>query len=159
MRKIEKRIIDVIRCDLIGSHFGTLRLSCRDAVCKDDDGYFHVILHETDICKISPYSGLMRINLHGFGTPTTMSRIRALLEAFQDGFTLTRDPHHKYYEWSEWKQCDVSRSEPLLISPCGQRALIRDTEVLVFSDRIQHWDADYNFWEDYPYTIGEQDEN
>ena len=154
MRKIEKQIIDVIRYDRIGSSFGTLRLSCRDAVSKDDDGWFHVILHDTDICKISPYCGLMRINLQGFGTPTTMSRIRALLSYFaEDGFTLTRDPKQRYDEWSEWRQCDVSRGEPLLLSPSGQQAHIRDVEVLVANDKIQYWNSDYDFWEDYPAVL------
>lgn len=148
MRKIEKQIIDVIRDGDMG--ICRKRLSCRDEIVRDDDGWYHVILHGTDICKISPWCGKMRITLHGFGTPTTMSRICALLEAFQDGFTLTRDPRHRYDEWSIRQQRDISRGEPLLFSASGQRAHIRDTEVLVFSDRIQYWDNEHNFWEDYP---------
>lgn len=148
MRKIEKRIINIIRDGSMG--ICRKRLSCRDEIVRDDDGWYHIILHGTDICRISPWCGKMRITMHGYGTPTTMSRIRALLEAFQDGFTLTRDYLHRYAEWSEWSQCDISRGEPLLFSASGQRAHIRDTEVLVFSDRIQYWNNDSNFWEDYP---------
>ena len=148
MRKIEKQIVDIIRDGNMG--ICRKRLSSRDEIVRDDDGWFHVILHETDICKISPWCGKMRITMHGFGTPTTMSRIRALLEAFQDGFTLTRDDRQRYDEWSTRQQRDISRGEPLLLSASGQRAYIRDTEVLVFSDRIQYWDDSHKFWEDYP---------
>ena len=150
MRKIEKQIIDVIRYGRI-QNFGTLRLSCRDAVTRDDGGWYHIILHDTDIAQISPWQGLMRINMHGYGTPTTMSRIRALLSYFADGgFVLTRDPKHRYDEYSEWSGKYTSRGEPLLCSPSGQQAHIRDVEVLLTSDRIQYWDDQHKIWDDYP---------
>lgn len=150
MRKIEKQIIDVIRYGRI-QNFGTLRLSCRDAVTRDDDGNWHILFHGTDIVQISPYQSVMRINMHGFGTPTTMSRIRALLGYFaEDGFVLTRDQKHRYDEYSDWSGKYTSRGEPLLLSPCGQQAHIRDVEVLLTSDRLQYWDNQTKTWTDYP---------
>lgn len=150
MRKIEKQIIDVIRYERI-QNFGTLRLSCRDAVTRDDGGWYHIILHDTDIAQIQPWAGRMRINMHGFGTQTTMSRIRALLSYFaEDGFVLTRDPKCQYTEYSEWSGNYKSRGEPLLLSPSGQRAYIRDVEVLLTDTKIQYWDNEHKIWDDYP---------
>lgn len=149
MRKIEKQIIDIIRYDRIGSSFGVLKLSCRDAVIKDDDGWIHILLHDVDIAKISPYRGLMRINLQGYGTPTTLSRIRALLEYFaEEGFVLTRDPKLTYEDTKGWRP--HTRGEPLLLSPCGQRVYIRKTEVLVRDKRILFWRD--NYWEEFPFV-------
>lgn len=151
MRKIEKQIIDII-CD--GTlYIGEKRLSPRDRIVRDDDGGYHVFLHDTEIALVEPWSRRMRINLHGFGTPTTMSRIRAILEGFHSDFYLTRDPKQRYDEWSEWRQCDVSRGEPLLLSPSGQQAHIRNVEVLITNDKIQYWNSDYDFWEDYPAVL------
>lgn len=147
MRKIEKQIIDVIRYNRIGSSFGTLRLSCRDAVSKDDDGWIHILLHGVAIAKISPYRGLMRINLQGYGTPTTLSRIRAFLEYFaEEGFVLTRDSKLTYEDIKGWKP--HTRGEPLLLSPCGQRVYIRNTEFLLRDKRILFWND--GFWEEVP---------
>jgi hypothetical protein len=91
----------------------------------------------------------MRINLHGYGTPTTMSRIRALLSYFaEDGFVLTRDPKQTFEDIRGRKP--HTRGEPLLLSPSGQRAYIRDVEVLLTGYNVQYWDNEHKIWDNYP---------
>lgn len=151
MRKIEKQIVDIICGGTL--YIGEKRLSSRDRIVRDDDGRYHVFLHDTEIALVMPWSRKMRITMHGYGTPTTMSRIRALLEGFHSDFYLTRDPKQRYDEYSEWTGKYKSRGEPLLISPAGQMAHIRDTEVLVLSDKVKFWDTKHLIWEDYPAVL------
>lgn len=101
MRKIEEQIIEAIKDRTFSG-----RLSIRDEI-RNDSGYTNYVLHNTKVCIINWTKKSIEFTAGGWETPTTKSRINAIMGHFKLGRIYQKD---FVWHWPEGYEVEYANS-------------------------------------------------